>query len=98
MINFNGRLGHIDVPLFSGSDSAESGRKNSVQIGADDSIFNFSKSSNASLNVQNSKQDFNSNNFAKQFASRNGFSVEEAEFVLEKMYGITDSQNFDIWG
>ena len=98
MINFNSRLGHIDLPIFSGSDSSDSDRKNSLNRAADDSIFNFSQTSKSSLNVQNQKQDFNSNNFAKQFASRNGFSVEEAEFVLEKMYGITDSQNFDIWG
>ena len=68
MVNFNGRIGNIDVP-FSRYDTDTSQRN---QTNADDSIFNFDSSEINSLRVQNSKQDMNPDEFAQQYAKENG--------------------------
>ncbi len=116
MVNFNGRIGHIDVPI---SGNYDFNNQRSNQIGADESIFNFDKSERTSLNVNNSKQYYEErefqryesppkprsddtsifneeeNIFAKHFATTNNISEDEAKFVLEKMYGMTDNNIFN---
>lgn len=111
MVNFNGRIGNIGVPV-TGDYNFNNQRVSA--IGDNDSIFNFDKSEN-SLNVNNSKQNYDQrsfdrfersspqgaraddsifsdeNIFAKHFAATNNISEDEAKFVLEKQYGMTNN-------
>ncbi len=60
MINFNGRIGNVGVPVT--GDYINSNQRVSA-IGTHDSIFNFDKVESTSLNVNNSKQDYDQRSF-----------------------------------
>ena len=84
MVNFNGKIGHIDVPVLGNYDNNTSQR---TTQNADDSIFNFDTSGINSLRVQNSKQDMNPDEFAQQYAEEHNITFEEAQNKLRDIYG-----------
>lgn len=112
MVNFNGRIGNVGVPV-TGDYNYNNQRAHAINDDA--SIFDFDKFESTSLNVNNSKQDYDQrsydrferstpqgaraddsifedeNIFAKHFAATNNITEDEAKFVLEKQYGMTNN-------